>query len=60
MNASTFKPHFETGVLEIELIPDLEAELVRPIIQIGLCKGLILKSFGAGNVPTQGGFSFVE
>ena len=60
MNSSTFKPDFETGVIEIELIPGLESELVRPIIQTGSCKGLILKSFGAGNVPTQGVFSFIE
>jgi L-asparaginase len=30
------------------------------MIQTGSCKGLILKSFGAGNVPTQGVFSFIE
>ena len=60
MNSRTFKPHFETGILEIELIPGLEPELVRPMIQSGGCNGLILKSFGAGNVPTQGAFSFLE
>jgi L-asparaginase len=60
MNAKTFKPHFETGILQIELIPGLEPELVRPMIQSGECNGLILKSFGAGNVPTQGAFSFLE
>lgn len=60
MNSRTFKPHFETGVLQIELIPGLEPELVRPMIQTESCNGLILKSFGAGNVPTQGEFSFLE
>lgn len=60
MNSTTFKPHFETGILQIELIPGLEPELVRAMIQTATCNGLILKSFGAGNVPTQGEFSFLE
>ena len=60
MNAKTFKPHFETGILQIELIPGLEPELVQPMMQSGTCNGLILKSFGAGNVPTHGAFSFLE
>lgn len=60
MNSTTFKPHFETGILQIELIPGLEPELVRAMIQTPSCNGLILKSFGAGNVPTQGEFSFLE
>ena len=60
MNSTTFNPHFETGILQIELIPGLEPELVRAMIQMASCNGLILKSFGAGNVPTQGEFSFLE
>ena len=60
MSSTTFKPHFETGILQIELIPGLEPELVRAMIQSPSCNGLILKSFGAGNVPTQGKFSFLE
>lgn len=60
MNSTTFKPHFETGILQIELIPGLEPELVRAMIQTASCNGLILKCFGAGNVPTQGKFSFLE
>ena len=60
MNSESFKPHFETGVLQIELIPGLEPELIWPMIQTPSCKGLILKSFGAGNVPSQGPFSFIE
>lgn len=60
MNSTTFKPYFETGILQIELIPGLEPELIRAMIQTASCNGLILKSFGAGNVPTQGAFSFLE
>jgi L-asparaginase len=54
-----FIPYFENGVLQIELIPGLEPELVEPVIDSAICKGLILKSFGAGNVPSEPPHSFL-
>ena len=49
---------FESGVLQVSLIPGLEPKLLEPILKSKLCKGVILQSFGAGNVPNQGPYSF--
>jgi L-asparaginase len=54
-----FRPHFEKDVLQIELLPGLEPELIAPLINANSCKGIILKSFGAGNVPNEGEYSFI-
>lgn len=54
-----FKPYFESGILQVNLIPGLEPELIKPIIENEYCKGIILQSFGAGNVPHEGEFSFI-
>lgn len=52
------RPHFAAGVLQVSLIPGLEPELLRPAIQRDECRGLILSSFGAGNVPNVEPYSF--
>jgi L-asparaginase len=54
-----FRPHFAAGVIEVTLIPGLEPELVMPCLESNLCNGLILQSFGAGNVPHEGDCSFL-
>lgn len=54
-----FRPHFEKDILQISLIPGLEPELLRPAIKSNRCQGVILQSFGAGNVPNEPGYSFV-
>jgi L-asparaginase len=59
ISSSEFTPFFEKGVLQVELIPGLEPELVEPLLDHELCKGLILKSFGAGNVPNESHYSFI-
>lgn len=56
---SDFQPFYESGILQIELIPGLEPELVSPMLEATLCKGIILKSFGAGNVPDEPLYSFI-
>lgn len=53
-----FLPYFETGVLQVELIPGLEPKLVEQMLNTD-CKGIILKSFGAGNVPNDKEYSFI-
>ena len=53
-----FKPEFETGVLQVALIPGLEPELLIPAIERDDCKGIMLQSFGWGNVPDEDPFSF--
>lgn len=54
------RPHFASGVLQVSLIPGLEPGLVMPALEQEACKGLILQSFGAGNVPNARGYSFRE
>ncbi len=44
---------FESGVLQVSLIPGLEPSLLRPAVESEDFKGLILQSFGAGNVPDE-------
>ena len=53
-----FRPWFSDGVVQLSLIPGLEPELLRPVLRNELCKGIILRSFGAGNVPNEGVYSF--
>lgn len=55
-----FKPEFESGVAQVSLIPGLEPELLRPILESPNCKGLILQSFGAGNVPNEGPYGLTN
>jgi L-asparaginase type I len=58
LDDSEFQPHFRNGVLQVMLIPGLEPELVLPSIESPLCTGVILQSFGLGNVPDAAPFSF--
>jgi L-asparaginase type I len=51
---------FSPGVLQVSLIPGLEPEMLLPTIESGICKGIILQSFGAGNVPNREPYSFME
>ncbi|MDI6792487.1 MAG: asparaginase [bacterium] len=54
-----FRPYFEKGILQVALIPGLEPKLLQPAIESGDCRGIILQSFGAGNVPDEAGYSFI-
>ncbi len=53
------RAEFAPGVIEINLMPGLEPELVRPGLESPLCEGLILRCYGAGNVPNIEPFSFL-
>ncbi len=53
------KPHFTPGVLSIDLTPGQLPDLFETIISSGKCKGIILKSHGAGSVPTEGSYNFL-
>ncbi len=59
-NILKIKPEFQRGILAIELIPGLEPDLILGLLESGKCKGILLKSFGAGNVPTMGEYSLLE
>lgn len=51
-----FKPHFKGKILTIDVVPGLETALLRHAVLGGKdgdrCSGLLLRSLGAGNVPT--------
>lgn len=51
---------FETGILEVALIPGLPPALIQDAVASEECKGLMLQSFGAGNVPDEDPYSFEE
>ncbi len=53
-----FRPEFSDGVVQFSLIPGLEPDALRPVLHSELCKGVVLQSFGAGNVPNGGIYSF--
>lgn len=53
-----FRPEFELGGLQISLIPGLLPEQFMGLIKEKTISGVILQSFGAGNVPMEGEFSF--
>jgi L-asparaginase len=52
------RANFEANVLQVSLIPGLRPTLLEPVLEIGDFDGVILQSFGAGNVPDQGDYSF--
>lgn len=54
-----YMPYFEKGVFIVNLIPGLEPDLIYPILEQDRCRGLLLQSFGAGNVPQWREFSFL-
>jgi L-asparaginase/Glu-tRNA(Gln) amidotransferase subunit D len=48
-----FLPNFEKGIVQLSLIPGLEPKLLENLIENKECKGIVLQSFGAGNVPSE-------
>ena len=53
-----FSPGFAGGIIQISLIPGLRPQMLLPILESDQCQGIVLQSFGAGNVPNEGEFSF--
>ncbi len=51
--------NFSEGVLAIELYPGIQPEIIMPSLESGFCKALILKSLGAGNVPSEEPYSLL-
>lgn len=48
----SFQPHYNPNIIVIEVHPGLPCTFLEKIIQSG-CEGIILKAFGAGNIPDQ-------
>jgi L-asparaginase len=53
------KATFEPEVVQIMLIPGLRPETQMALLDPARVQGVILQTFGAGNVPDEGEFSFV-
>lgn len=53
-------PDFADDVLQVGLIPGLKPDLLLPILRERRVKGIVLQSFGAGNVPSEGEFAFKD
>lgn len=51
-------PDFSDGVLQVGLIPGLKPSLIKPVLDSNECKGIVLQSFGAGNVPNWEEYAF--
>jgi L-asparaginase len=52
-------PHFQRGILAVDLVPGLEPSILLEILRSGKCQGLLLKSLGAGNVPSESEYSLI-
>lgn len=57
--ALELNPHFNTSIVSIDLTPGQLPSMMESLILAGKCRGIILKSHGAGSVPTEGEYSFV-
>ncbi len=55
----SIKPHFQRGILSVEIVPGLEPSILMEVLQSGKCQGLLLKSLGAGNVPIEDEYSLL-
>ncbi len=56
---SRITKNFSRGILVLDLVPGLEPDIVFDIIRGGRCRGLILRSLGAGNVPSLDEYSLI-
>ncbi len=52
-------PNFNTNIVSLDLTPGQLPSMIEAFVAMGKCKGLILKSHGAGSVPTEGEYSFL-
>jgi L-asparaginase len=57
--AANVRKAFDAGVVTIDLVPGMRPDIVEYILESGRCRGLLLKSHGAGSVPTIGEYSFL-
>lgn len=53
------KPHFQRSILSVEIVPGLEPAILMAVLKSGTCQGLLLKSLGAGNIPSEEEYSIL-
>ncbi|OGG91864.1 hypothetical protein A3H16_01815 [Candidatus Kaiserbacteria bacterium RIFCSPLOWO2_12_FULL_53_8] len=51
--------HFNADVVVLDLVPGFKPGILFDIIHSGKCKALVLRSLGAGNVPSRDEFSLI-
>ena len=49
---------YADGIIQVGLIPGLKPDLLIPLLENDECMGVVLQSFGAGNVPDDGVYGF--
>ena len=58
-NTCDVVPHFQRGILAVEIVPGLEPGLLMEVLRSGKCQGMLLKSLGGGNVPSEDEYSLL-
>ena len=51
--------YFDSDVVVLDLVPGLKPGILYDIIHSGKCKALVLRSLGAGNVPSRDEYSLI-
>lgn len=51
---------FADGIFQVSLIPGLEPEFLFSLLNVTKCNGIVLQSYGAGNVPSEGEYSMTD
>lgn len=53
----TLRGEFAPGVMVLRVTPGLDPRMVRGLVESDRVRGLVLQTFGAGNIPVGGGLS---
>lgn len=54
-----YNPHFAAGVTTISLNPGTDPKQISHLLNPDTCPGIVLLSYGAGNVPDEADYSFL-
>lgn len=53
------RPEFTRFIFAVDVVPGLDPKILMNIISLSNCKGIVLKSLGSGNVPSEGAYSLL-
>lgn len=53
------KVGFDSEIFTLDLAPGIDPQILRVLIRSKRCKAILMKSLGAGNVPSEGKFSLL-
>lgn len=54
------RPEFTRFIFTVDVVPGLDPKILMNIITMPNCKGILLKSLGSGNVPSEGAYSLLS